>query len=103
MAKQNKYPDINFKDKDVQKITAGRDTTAIPTPYKVTAKEAYPNGIYSLETPTKSTVEKMKYNSQTVVPALMKRNQERVKEGQKPISYQSITGSPVVPFSKKGK
>lgn len=103
MAKKNKYPDINFKDKDVDKITAGRDTTVIAKPYKVTAQEAYPNGIYSLPNPGKGTVPKMKYNANVVVPSLMKRNIERQKEGKNLISYESITGSPVIPFSKKGK
>jgi hypothetical protein len=74
------------------------DTTKIAEPYKVTGKE-YNQGYFTKD----STAKKMMYNAQKVVPSMQKRNAERRKEGKPPISYQSITGSPVIPFSNKGK
>jgi len=106
MAKKNKYPDINFKDKDVDKITAGRDTTVIKTPYKVTTKEiATDEYSFGLASPTvqDSTRKKIAYNLSEVIPSMVKRNVEREKEGKNPISKSSIMGNTVGGFSNKGK
>jgi hypothetical protein len=74
------------------------DTTKIAKPYKTTGEE-YNRGYFTSD----STRKKMMYNAQKVVPSMQKRNEERKKEGKAPISYQSLTGSPVMPFSNKGK
>jgi hypothetical protein len=87
----------------LKKTTAKADTTVIPKPYKVSAQES------KAPRPTKesgvpdSTAAKMVYNAKTVATELRKRNEERRMKGKSPISYKSITGSTVIPFSNKGK
>jgi hypothetical protein len=77
------------------------DTTKISKPYKVSADEPYLKGyVYP---GADSTGKKMRYNAKVVAPEMIKRNEERKKEGKAPISYKSITGSDVIPFSNKGK
>jgi hypothetical protein len=83
----------------LKKTAAKADTTAIPKPYKVTGKE-FNAGIDADD----STRSKMKYNASVVATKMRKRNEERRLEGGKPgITYKSITGSTVIPFSNKGK
>ena len=103
MGKQNKYPDINFKDKDIDKIAAGRDTTAIKKPYRVTSSELNSELGLSGSNTQDSTRKKVAYNISEVVPSMIKRNLERAKEGKKTISYQSITGAGTYGFSNIGQ
>ena len=85
----------------LKKTAAKADTTVISKPYKVSADEPYLKGyVYP---GADSTGKKMRYNSKVVASEMIKRNQERKKEGKPPISYKSITGSDVNPFSNKGK
>ena len=89
----NKYPDITFRDKDVDKITAGSDTTVIKKPYRVTSAE-FNSGLgpaTSLHV-SDSTRKKIDYNLNEVVPSYLKRNAERKKEGKQYLTYKSITG-----------
>lgn len=73
------------------------DTTRISKPYKVTADE-----FNSLNPNRDSISAKMRSNAK-MNREMIKRNFERQKEGKSPISYKSLTGSDVAPFSKKGK
>jgi len=88
----NKYPDITFRDKDVDKITAGSDTTVIKKPYRVTSAELNSKSGLASSNTQDSTRKKIAYNLNEVVPSYLKRNAERKKEGKKYITYQSITG-----------
>lgn len=98
---QPKKPAVKSAKPVAKKVMTKADTTKISKPYKVTADEPYLKG-YSYPG-VDSTAKKMKFNSQVIASEMIKRNQERKKEGKPPISYKSITGSTVIPFSNKGK
>lgn len=76
------------------------DTTVIKKPYINTPNEHLRYNIVE-----DSSVMKGKYNRETVVPSMMKRNAERQKEGKAPISYKSLSGleSSVYGLASKGK
>lgn len=88
--------------KKTSSSTTTRDTTKIPTPYKVSRSELGMRiGSQIAPTPD-STKKKVKYNVQTVTPAILKRNQERAKEGKQPIKTGSII-TKGYGYSDKGK
>jgi hypothetical protein len=98
---QPKKPVAKSAKPVAKKVLPKADTTKISKPYKVSADEPYLKGyVYP---GADSTGKKMRYNAKVVAPEMIKRNEERKKEGKAPISYKSITGSDVIPFSKKGK
>lgn len=101
-----------MSNKSIKKSTDSKsDTTKIPKPYKYSfdedglGKSVYIKGSRIItKKPADSTVMKAKYNNKIVIPAILKRNSEREKEGKKPIAVSSIFGGiNYAGLSKSGK